>query len=80
MANNSSLTGCRSRLQGLKEKARLHGDEAKHEQTDSWSNRDLIPLPPERRTWSERFSLKSSQLRRFANICLLMQIGFSTSV
>lgn len=55
MANNSSLTGCRSRLQGLKEKARLHGDEAKHEQTDSWSNRDLIPLPPERRTWSELF-------------------------
>ncbi|ORY05052.1 NCS1 nucleoside transporter family protein-like protein [Clohesyomyces aquaticus] len=33
------------------ENIRLHGDEAQHEQTDSWSNRDLIPLPPSRRTW-----------------------------
>ncbi|KAL0065251.1 hypothetical protein AAF712_007762 [Marasmius tenuissimus] len=23
----------------------------KHERTDTWSNRDLIPLPPNRRTW-----------------------------
>ncbi|RDW59965.1 NCS1 nucleoside transporter family protein-4 [Coleophoma cylindrospora] len=29
----------------------LKGDEEKHEQTDAWSNRDLIPLPPARRTW-----------------------------
>ncbi|KAH7419030.1 NCS1 nucleoside transporter family protein-like protein [Cadophora sp. MPI-SDFR-AT-0126] len=29
----------------------LKGDEEKHEQTDAWSNRDLIPLPPNRRTW-----------------------------
>ncbi|KAI1082723.1 NCS1 nucleoside transporter family protein-like protein [Whalleya microplaca] len=35
----------------VKEKIRLHGDEAQHEQTDQWSNRDLIPLPPSRRTW-----------------------------
>ncbi|RDW65142.1 uracil permease-4 [Coleophoma crateriformis] len=33
------------------EKLRLKGDESKHEQTDSWSNRDLIPLPPARRQW-----------------------------
>ncbi|KAI9728802.1 MAG: hypothetical protein M1834_007188 [Cirrosporium novae-zelandiae] len=38
-------------LRKLKNKAKLHGDEAQHEQTDSWSNRDLIPLPPSRRTW-----------------------------
>ncbi|KAJ4382672.1 hypothetical protein N0V86_001894 [Didymella sp. IMI 355093] len=30
---------------------RLKGDDNRHEQTDEWSNRDLIPLPPERRTW-----------------------------
>ncbi|KAI0176151.1 NCS1 nucleoside transporter family protein-like protein [Hypoxylon sp. FL1284] len=43
--------GLRSRFEGIKEKVRLHGDEAQHEQTDQWSNRDLIPLPPSRRTW-----------------------------
>lgn len=41
------------RLKAIKEKVRLHGDDTKHEQTDSWSNRDLIPLPPARRTWGE---------------------------
>ncbi|KAI1846825.1 hypothetical protein JX266_007046 [Neoarthrinium moseri] len=41
----------RRRVVGLKEKIRLHGDETQHEQTDHWSNRDLIPLPPHRRTW-----------------------------
>jgi NCS1 family nucleobase:cation symporter-1 len=35
----------------LKEKIQLKGDEDEHEQVDSWSNRDLIPLPPSRRTW-----------------------------
>ncbi|KAI0312126.1 permease for cytosine/purines, uracil, thiamine, allantoin-domain-containing protein [Amylostereum chailletii] len=30
---------------------RLRGDEQKHEQTDAWCNRDLVPLPPSRRTW-----------------------------
>ncbi|KAI0125872.1 uracil permease [Xylariales sp. AK1849] len=39
------------RLRALKERFRLHGDETAHEQTDHWSNRDLIPLPPQRRTW-----------------------------
>ncbi|KAK4076772.1 uncharacterized protein Triagg1_4375 [Trichoderma aggressivum f. europaeum] len=39
------------RLKSLNERVRLHGDESQHEQTDSWSNRDLIPLPPHRRTW-----------------------------
>ncbi|KAI5927569.1 uracil permease [Camillea tinctor] len=43
--------GLRSRFESLREKARLHGDEAQHEQTDHWSNRDLIPLPQQRRTW-----------------------------
>lgn len=35
----------------VKEAAALRGDEAQHEQTDAWSNRDLILLPPTRRTW-----------------------------
>ncbi|KAG9863455.1 NCS1 nucleoside transporter family protein-like protein, partial [Aureobasidium melanogenum] len=39
------------RLRSLKEKIQLRGDEDEHEQVDSWSNRDLIPLPPSRRTW-----------------------------
>lgn len=29
----------------------VQGDEDKHEHVNSWSNRDLIPLPPTRRTW-----------------------------
>jgi NCS1 family nucleobase:cation symporter-1 len=41
----------RRRLARLGESVRLKGDDAKHEQTDAWSNRDLIPLPPNRRTW-----------------------------
>lgn len=45
--------GLRSRFEGVKEKIRLHGDESQHEQTDQWSNRDLIPLPPSRRTWGK---------------------------
>ncbi|KAI0019520.1 uracil permease [Xylariomycetidae sp. FL0641] len=40
-----------ARLNAIREKSRLHGDESRHEQTDRWSNRDLIPMPPERRTW-----------------------------
>ncbi|CAN9342399.1 unnamed protein product [Alternaria alternata] len=39
------------RLGVIDQNVRLHGDDEKHEQTDAWSNRDLIPLPPERRTW-----------------------------
>lgn len=38
-------------LIGFDHRVRLKGDHEKHEQTDAWSNRDLIPLPPERRTW-----------------------------
>lgn len=45
-------SGVKARLGVIKEKVRLHGDESRNEQTDSWSNRDLIPLPPDRRTWS----------------------------
>jgi NCS1 family nucleobase:cation symporter-1 len=45
------VTSAGPRLRTLKEKVKLHGDAAQHEQTDSWSNRDLIPLPPQRRTW-----------------------------
>ena len=44
-------SGLKRRILTLNEKARLHGDESQHEQTDAWSNRDLIPLPPQRRTW-----------------------------
>jgi hypothetical protein len=45
------VTSMRQSLLALRHQIRLKGDEAKHEQTDAWSNRDLIPLPPERRTW-----------------------------
>ncbi|KAI0013531.1 NCS1 nucleoside transporter family protein-like protein [Xylariaceae sp. FL0662B] len=41
----------RFRFEAAKERIRLHGDETLHEQTDQWSNRDLIPMPPRRRTW-----------------------------
>jgi NCS1 family nucleobase:cation symporter-1 len=41
----------RRKLQYLDQKIQLKGDDSRHEQTDRWSNRDLIPLPPERRTW-----------------------------
>ncbi|KUJ17170.1 uracil permease [Mollisia scopiformis] len=40
------------RLRKFGEKLQVKGDEAQHEKTDSWSNRDLIPLPPSRRTWA----------------------------
>ncbi|THH15147.1 hypothetical protein EW146_g5285 [Bondarzewia mesenterica] len=30
---------------------KLEGNEEEHEKVDAWSNRDLIPLPPSRRTW-----------------------------
>jgi NCS1 family nucleobase:cation symporter-1 len=35
----------------LNKRIQLQGDAAQYEQTDAWSNRDLIPLPPSRRTW-----------------------------
>ncbi|KAI1469647.1 uracil permease [Daldinia caldariorum] len=44
-------SGLRSRFDVVKEKIRLQGDESRHEHADQWSNRDLIPLPPSRRTW-----------------------------
>lgn len=50
IVSQSKMT-VRRRLAAINEKIRLHGDDEKHEQTDAWSNRDLIPLPPERRTW-----------------------------
>ncbi|KAF2001266.1 NCS1 nucleoside transporter family protein-like protein [Amniculicola lignicola CBS 123094] len=39
------------RIRGFNAGVRLKGNEELHEQTDAWSNRDLIPLPPSRRTW-----------------------------
>lgn len=39
------------RVRQLKDKAKLGGKEEEHEEANSWSNRDLIPLPPSRRTW-----------------------------
>ncbi|KAJ4324806.1 hypothetical protein N0V94_001035 [Neodidymelliopsis sp. IMI 364377] len=41
----------RQRLTSVHQYIQLKGDDSRHEQTDAWSNRDLIPLPPERRTW-----------------------------
>lgn len=41
----------RRRFAAFDHKVRLRGDAELHEQTDTWSNRDLIPLPPARRTW-----------------------------
>lgn len=41
----------RKRVAAFDRRIRLQGDVAQHEQTDAWSNRDLIPLPPSRRTW-----------------------------
>lgn len=39
------------RFREIKERAKLRGKEEEHEEANSWSNRDLIPLPPSRRTW-----------------------------
>ena len=39
------------RVRQLKDKVKLQGKEEEHEEANSWSNRDLIPLPPSRRTW-----------------------------
>jgi nucleobase:cation symporter-1, NCS1 family len=44
-------SGLKQRWGPLKERLKVKGDEAQHEHVDSWSNRDLIPLPPQRRTW-----------------------------
>ena len=41
----------RKRIAAFNRRVQLQGDAAQHEQTDAWSNRDLIPLPPSRRTW-----------------------------
>ncbi|KAH9873714.1 hypothetical protein IAQ61_004340 [Plenodomus lingam] len=41
----------REQLVALDQAIRVKGDEGKHEYTDAWSNHDLIPLPPSRRTW-----------------------------
>lgn len=64
--------GLRSRFEGVKEKIRLHGDAAQHEQTDQWSNRDLIPLPPSRRTWgkSVKFLLLHTKFRPLLTVRL----------
>lgn len=35
----------------IKEALTLKSDESRHEEISAWSNRDLIPLPPSRRTW-----------------------------
>ncbi|KAF2728930.1 NCS1 nucleoside transporter family protein-like protein [Polyplosphaeria fusca] len=45
------MSALRKRAVWAERQIRLKGDESRHEQTDAWSNRDLIPLPPERRTW-----------------------------
>lgn len=35
----------------LREAATLKADETRNEETTAWCNRDLVPLPPSRRTW-----------------------------
>ncbi|KAK9772566.1 hypothetical protein AB5N19_12456 [Seiridium cardinale] len=35
----------------IREAAILKADESNHEEVSAWCNRDLIPLPPSRRTW-----------------------------
>jgi cytosine/uracil/thiamine/allantoin permease len=51
LSDSSFTMALKHRLRKIDQKVRLRGDDEKHEQTDAWSNRDLIPLPPERRTW-----------------------------
>jgi NCS1 family nucleobase:cation symporter-1 len=41
----------KSVLRRIREAATLKADESRHEETTSWVNRDLVPLPPSRRTW-----------------------------
>ncbi|GKT54032.1 NCS1 nucleoside transporter family protein [Colletotrichum tofieldiae] len=38
-------------IRRIRETAMLKSDESRHEEVSAWSNRDLIPLPPSRRTW-----------------------------
>ncbi|TDZ18963.1 Transporter aclS [Colletotrichum orbiculare MAFF 240422] len=38
-------------LRRVREAAVLKSDASQHEDVSAWSNRDLIPLPPSRRTW-----------------------------
>ncbi|KAG9254168.1 permease [Emericellopsis atlantica] len=35
----------------IRDAAVLKADESRHEETTAWCNRDLVPLPPSRRTW-----------------------------
>lgn len=39
------------KLRKIREAAVLKADETHNEETTAWCNRDLIPLPPSRRTW-----------------------------
>lgn len=38
-------------LRKLREAVTLKADESRQEETTTWNNRDLVPLPPSRRTW-----------------------------
>lgn len=38
-------------LKRVREAAVLKADETRQEETTAWCNRDLVPLPPARRTW-----------------------------
>lgn len=61
-------------FQRFKKRLQVKGDEKLHEQTDIWCNRDLIPLPPSRRTWGlmEYFGYWSLNFltASFLTICL----------
>ncbi|KAJ3546190.1 hypothetical protein NM208_g2119 [Fusarium decemcellulare] len=38
-------------IRRIREAAVLEADESRQEETTAWCNRDLVPLPPSRRTW-----------------------------
>lgn len=39
-------------LRRVREAIILPADESRQEETTAWCNRDLVPMPPSRRTWS----------------------------
>ena len=38
-------------IRKVRDAAVLKADPARQEETTAWCNRDLVPLPPSRRTW-----------------------------
>ena len=38
-------------IRRVREAVVLKADESRQEETTAWCNRDLVPMPPSRRTW-----------------------------